>query len=359
MRCINILWAALLLFGLANSCYAYLGVLECVFVDKGRVCYLTADYVLEKIHDGWVAEAQGHARGTDGSINLGDVDDYINMQGYMVDLSCCYGRGLVVGGDVFSKRSVNNIIVENGILRSEAGVFTLGGAFKDLATEYYSATGRLSEDEELYNECDQRAIRLGLINMVMVGDSGDVGAVDSKITNSKILLSRINVIGGGFLFDGNKYEMRRGKEVIEPLLYESNAGGLVNEIVTELPIMKFSEGWQNSVKPKAYNPNAALYLSCAPNSTISNNIFTAKTKTPGAYAIILKHSKNVRITNNTFEGFTVPVLMDKYSSIIDDSGNIIKPDITADSPESKLYGFDVDINKLIKTKTKTWWKFWQ
>jgi hypothetical protein len=343
---------------LANFSYAYLDVFECEAGAGRMLCHLTADYELRKINDGWVAEAQGHARGTDGSISLGDSNDYINMHGHMIDLSCCNGRGVVVGGDVFSKRGAHNIVVENGFIKGGSGAFTLGAAFQDPDTENYFSTGKLSVGDELYKKCDQRTGNLNLISMVMVGDSGDVGAVDSKISDSKIILSRINVMGSGLIFDGNKYEVLRGKEVVDPLLHESNAGRLVNAIGIGLPIMRYSEGWQTA-KSNAYNPNAALYLSCAPNATISNNIFTAKTKIPGAYAIVLKHSKNVRITNNTFEGFTVPVLMDKYSSIIDDSGNIIKPDITADSPDSKLYGLDVEINKLIKSKDKPWWKFWQ
>ncbi len=344
---------------LVNLSHAYLDILKCEVGEGGMLCHLEADYILKRINDGWVAAAQGHARGTDGSISIGDGDDHVNMHDYMIDLSCCNGRGVVVGGDVFSRREVINIVLENGFIRGGSGVFTLGGAFQDPDTEKYLSTGQLGVGGELYSECNQNARNLSLISMVMVGDFGDVGAVDSVISNSEILLSRINVAGSGFIFDGNKYEVFPGKEVVNPMIYESVAGGLVNAIGIGLPTMKQSDGWPNPVKQGAYNPNAALYLSCAPNAIISNNTFSAKTKIPGAYAIVLKHSKNVRITNNTFEGFTVPVLMDKYSSIIDDSGNIIKPDITADSPESKLYGFEVEINKRIRSKNKPWWKFWQ
>lgn len=346
------------LWMLADFSYAFIDVFECRAGEDRRFCHLTADYALKKINDGWVAKAQGHARGTDGSISLGDSNEYINMQGHIIDLSCCNGRGVVVGGDVFSRGWASDIVVENGFIKSGSGAFTLGAAFKDPDTENFFATGKLSEGDELCKKSIQRARNLNFISMVLIGDSGDVGAVDSKIINSRILLSRINIIGSGLTFEGNEYEVIGGGEVVDPLRYESAAGRLVNAIGVGLPIIRNNEGWKSS-KSSAYNPSAALYLSCADNATISNNIFTAKTKIPGAYAIILKHSKNVRITNNTFEGFTVPVLMDKYSSIIDDSGNIIKPDVTANDPDSKLYGLDVDISKLIKSKTKPWWKFWQ
>ena len=72
-------------------------------------------------------------------------------------------------------------------------------------------------------------------------------------------------------------------------------------------------------------PNA-LYVKFSPDTIIDGNTFTLTQKNDQAYAIVLDHSPRVRITNNTFNGFKVPILMDQWSSIVDDKGKEIKPE---------------------------------
>ena len=72
-------------------------------------------------------------------------------------------------------------------------------------------------------------------------------------------------------------------------------------------------------------PNA-LYIKFSPGTVIDGNTFTLTQKNDQAYAIVLDHSPRVRITNNTFNGFKVPILMDQWSSIVDDKGKEIKPE---------------------------------
>ncbi|WP_151768312.1 hypothetical protein [Acinetobacter oleivorans] len=72
-------------------------------------------------------------------------------------------------------------------------------------------------------------------------------------------------------------------------------------------------------------PNA-LYIKFSPDTIIDGNTFTLTQKNDQAYAIILDHSPRVRITNNTFNGFKVPILMDQWSSIVNDKGKEIRPE---------------------------------
>ncbi|MBN6539561.1 hypothetical protein [Acinetobacter pittii] len=72
-------------------------------------------------------------------------------------------------------------------------------------------------------------------------------------------------------------------------------------------------------------PNA-LYVKFSPDTIIDGNTFTLTQKNDQAYAIVLDHSPRVRITNNTFNGFKVPILMDQWSSIVDEKGKEMKPE---------------------------------
>ena len=84
-------------------------------------------------------------------------------------------------------------------------------------------------------------------------------------------------------------------------------------------------------------PNA-LYVKFSPDTIIDGNTFTLTQKNDQAYAIVLDHSPRVRITNNTFNGFNVPILMDQWSSIVDEKGNEIIRVITARKATKKERG---------------------
>lgn len=82
---------------------------------------------------------------------------------------------------------------------------------------------------------------------------------------------------------------------------------------------------------------SVLYVKFSPDTVIDGNTFTLTHKNDPAYAIVLDHSLRVRITNNTFNGFKVPILMDQWSSIVDDKGNVLNPD---------QFSGDVEMNKM-------------
>jgi hypothetical protein len=282
------------------------------------------NHVVRDVNDGFLAGIQGHGRVSAGSISYGDAGFDVNMQGHFIDTTCCFGRGVIVDGRSQSYLTkAYDVVIRNGYFISEYGVFALGVTYIPMSFGYNSSTA--SSGCDVYDH-GVNVRNLWLREMVLVGGSGSIVSDFSGLESSRLKMRGVVMSGNNSRFGYNKY------------IHDAYAGSYFPlRSVKKVDDLKsiYTDNLQSMEKFDTFSP---LLLSCADNAIVSDNTFTAKTKTPGAYAIILKHSKNVRITNNTFEGFTVPILMDKYSSIIDDSGNIIKPDITADSPESKLYG---------------------
>ena len=106
-----------------------------------------------------------------------------------------------------------------------------------------------------------------------------------------------------------------------------NNGQLFNVIQQpKSTLISFSaQIFPDEIDGKITIPNA-LYVKFSPDTVIDSNTFTLTQKNDQAYAIVLDHSPRVRITNNTFNGFKVPILMDQWSSIVDDKGKEIKPE---------------------------------
>ena len=106
-----------------------------------------------------------------------------------------------------------------------------------------------------------------------------------------------------------------------------NNGQLFNVIQQpKSTLISFSaQIFPDEIDGKITIPNA-LYVKFSPDTVINSNTFTLTQKNDQAYAIVLDHSPRVRITNNTFNGFKVPILMDQWSSIVDEKGNEIKPE---------------------------------
>ncbi|MDA3506858.1 MULTISPECIES: hypothetical protein [Acinetobacter] len=119
-----------------------------------------------------------------------------------------------------------------------------------------------------------------------------------------------------------------------------NNGQLFNVIQQpKSTLISFSaQIFPDEIDGKITIPNA-LYVKFSPDTIIDGNTFTLTQKNDQAYAIVLDHSPRVRITNNTFNGFKVPILMDQWSSIVDEKGNEIKPE------NFKGYGNVINPNK--------------
>ncbi|HEX5276622.1 MAG TPA: hypothetical protein VFW42_03020 [Fluviicoccus sp.] len=298
------------------------------------------DFKVGRNHDGFFAWLQGHSRGSGGETPYGWPGYEMDMNFHVRDVRCCAGDGLIVGdrSDPFGS------IIKNGYIYGKTGVFSISGGFRE-RRDFTSGCGY---EEDMVGFMRHVSRGYGLINMRIEGDYGGVAANDVLIRSSVLIMDIIKLTGLDLVFEGNYFVLTSNMENLKSSASQKKRHVMFERYKSDMP---YHENNAKSFVP------TALYLSCADNATISNNIFTAKRKTPGAYAIVLKHSKNVRITNNTFEGFDVPVLMDKYSSIIDDRGNVIKPDVTINSPQSRLY--KVDLDHVQGDKSRPWWQFWR
>lgn len=300
------------------------------------------DFKVAKNHDGFFAWVQGHGRGSGGETPYGWPGYEMDMNFHRRDVRCCAGDGLIVG----DRDDHVGSIIKNGYIYGKTGVFSISGGFRE-RRDFTSGCGY---DEDIAGYMQRVSRGYGLINMRIEGNYGGAAADDVVVRGSVLIMHILKMTGLGLVFDRNIFVAKSANNALNSSedLRRKGPKVLSDVYVGDMP--------SHENNAKSFVPTA-LYLSCADNATISNNIFTAKTKIPGAYAIVLKHSKNVRITNNTFEGFTVPVLMDKYSSIIDDRGNVIKPDVTINSPQSRLY--KVDLDHVQGDTGRPWWQFWQ
>ena len=262
---------------------------------------------------------------------------YVNVSNISLDMK---GFGVYSNrhpqGGVWAGRSqvgVNNVLVKNGVSFGLIDAFGIGEIFYDIEDAGYLHGGG-SYRRNISNN------NIRFYNMVLAGGSGNVMADEAYIEKSKIALNRIYVSGNDFLFKDNRYVVKGAG------VYYSGIGSVPGRVVytSNDPFYKRHNQFEISM----YDHAVGIYLACADNAVIDGNIFSSKTGNPGVPAIVIKRSQNVRITNNTFEGFAMPVLMDKFSSIIDARGNVTKPNVTADSPESLLYQLKMEPEPVTK-----------
>ncbi len=250
-------------------------------------------------------------------VNISHVS--VDMRGFGVYSNRHAQGGVWVGR---SQVGIDDVVVRNGISFGLIDAFGIGEMFYDIEDAGY-LNGGGSYQRKMANKS------ISFENMVLVGGSGNVMADDADIERSIVLLNRIYVSGVNFLFRDNRFIVKGSG------IYYSVVRGEPDDVVYKSSSPFYKQ--HNQAGISSYDHAVGIYLSCADNAVIDGNVFSSKTGSPGVPAIVLKRSRNVRITNNTFEGFAMPVLMDQYSSIIDASGNIIKPDITAENPASLLY----------------------
>ena len=139
------------------------------------------------------------------------------------------------------------------------------------------------------------------------------------IINSKLILSRnINIDGSQATILKNQIISQTNINKDKKLFVLSRTS---QSFFTDVSQQIFPDQWDD----KTAIPSV-LYVKFSPDTIIDGNTFTLTQKNAQAYAIVLDHSPRVRITNNTFNGFKVPILMDQWSSIVDEKGNEIKPE---------------------------------
>ena len=152
------------------------------------------------------------------------------------------------------------------------------------------------------------------------------------ILNSQLILkNRINIYGSKATIINNKIISNaelKAENSIFPLIQIKKS----NLIAHSQQIFPDENDDQTAIP-------STLYIKFSPDTVIDGNTFTLTQKNDQAYAIVLDHSPRVRITNNTFNGFKAPILMDKWSSIVDEKGNEIKPE------NFNAYGNTINLNK--------------
>ena len=188
-----------------------------------------------------------------------------------------------------------------------------------------------------YNKCENKAIEnkfenFSIENLNIKSKEISLYSWGGRISNTKIIIENYLIIGGSKAkISSNLIISKTSLEKIKSILglNKINKSGLVDYSSLIFP---FQEENQTTIP-------SALYVKFSPNTVIDGNTFSLTQKNDQAYAIVLDHSPRVRITNNTFNGFKVPILMDQWSSIVDEKGNEIKPE------NFKGYGNVINANK--------------
>ena len=148
-------------------------------------------------------------------------------------------------------------------------------------------------------------------------------------SNSTLTISNI------FNIDGSKATILKNQIILQANPF-NNYKPFIPEISNQSKLFnKSSQIFPDKSDTKTAIPSV-LYVKFSPDTVIDGNTFTLTHKNDQAYAIVLDHSPRVRITNNTFNGFKVPILMDQWSSIIDDKGNVLN---------SNQFAGDVTMNR--------------
>lgn len=170
---------------------------------------------------------------------------------------------------------------------------------------------------------------ISLQNMKIQASNINLASWGGGVSNSTLTISNI------FNIDGSKATILKNQIILQANPF-NNYKPFIPEISNQSKLFnKSSQIFPDKSDTKTAIPSV-LYVKFSPDTVIDGNTFTLTHKNDQAYAIVLDHSPRVRITNNTFNGFKVPILMDQWSSIIDDKGNVLN---------SNQFAGDVTMNR--------------
>ncbi|MHC3123626.1 hypothetical protein [Acinetobacter sp. GN11] len=283
-----------------------------------RVC-ATRDFIAlepRKRKKDWLAflAAEGSS-GYYGSIDrVGGILDFKNqeldMQGHVWDFSKQGNPSLVFRG--------HNSIIKNGNIINTR--IYLGGGYQipnfSIINQKIIDIKNLSYAKK--DSFDKSSIELLFIDNIN-GELLNLTSWGGGVSNSNLILKH------NFNIEGSKVAILNNKIISDAEVREDNS---------QFPLIKINKSnfiaHSQQIFPDANDDStaipSALYVKFSPGTVIDENTFTLTQKNDQAYAIILDHSPRVRITNNTFNGFKVPILMNQWSSIVDDKGKEIKPE---------------------------------
>jgi len=290
-----------------------------------------------------VSGGHGYLAGNGGNegLSLDYTDRILDMQGHVWDFSKQEHPGLVLGD--------HDSVVKNGIILN---------AYVDLsAVSYFSPnfeSGKQKINQTLdkngflyadnYFDCltrtygiaackgrEKKIENLFLKNMRILGDNVYLNSWGGGIHGSQIIIrNQLDVAGSKATILNNQFwanaQVNNNKNLFT--VTTNNQSKLIDKSTQIFP---------DRTEDKKAIPSV-LYVKFSPDTVIDGNTFTLTHKNDQAYAIVLDHSLRVRITNNTFNGFKVPILMDQWSSIVDDKGNVLKPDQFAGDVEMNRKG---------------------
>ncbi|MFP6819697.1 hypothetical protein, partial [Acinetobacter sp.] len=261
----------------------------------------------------------------------------LDMQGHVWDFSKQSNPGLILRGHDSIIR--NGIVLNASILLGSNSYFSPNFAINEQINNLnFKKSGFLYANNTydckrsgLYSCKDSNLLEnIFLKNIKNKANDLSLQSWGGGILNSELILkNRINIYGSKATILQNQIisQTELGENSI---LSKDKAGS--NKSIFSLTKTSSSRLVDKSpqIFPDENNdttaiPNA-LYIKFSPDTVIDGNTFTLTHKNDQAYAIVLDHSPRVRISNNTFNGFKVPILMDQWSSIVDENGKEIKPE---------------------------------
>lgn len=210
----------------------------------------------------------------------------------------------------------NNYVIHNAIFFNTYVI--IGGYFPpDFKTQQQSnVTTDVSKTEFIYAKKDHYG-KTSLSNVTLI---------NSKIYGNLRFASWDGLIKNNTIFNNfTANQLNGSKATLKNNTFYSNAVQIKTKSDISINSKNKTADYTNDIIDKD-SISAVLHVKFSPDTIIDGNTFNLNHINDAKYAIILDHSPRVRITNNTFNGFKVPILMDQWSSIVDEKGNVINPD---------------------------------
>lgn len=258
------------------------------------------------------------------SIDIRGVE--LDMQGHIWDFKNQerYGTSSQRQGSPSLILNSSQSIIKNGvILRPLDSNYGMGIGENNYIFKFYN---KYINDDNLVSRYRDIANNVKIekmkIQVISVYFPVKEGAINQSILNLKYNIklegSKKSLITKNTIISTGHTYLSRNES-----LNENNSSSLINNTIINLKSV------DDSIP-------SLLFISYSPDTIVDGNTFMLTHKKDSAYAIVLDHSPRVRITNNTFNGFKVPILMDQWSSIIDDKGNVLN---------SNQFAGDVTMNR--------------
>ena len=225
----------------------------------------------------------------------------------------------------FSKQENPNLVLEGHDSVIKKGVIL--NAYLSLGSNEYLPPN-FSDEIKTANQSNLYAKIIGSNNRIENFTISNLRTQSRGVTlnswgggvNSSVLILKNNIN-----IQGSKTNIKNNVFISEAKIAQARSIFSLKKINKTISLDSSQQIFPDRSYDRTAIPNV-LYVKFSPGTVIDGNTFTLTQKNDQAYAIVLDHSPRVRITNNTFNGFKVPILMDQWSSIVDEKGKEIKPE---------------------------------